>query len=207
MTVTSIEEELADLDGLITPEIGGVLYGYARATNPYRSIVELGSYRGASTCWLAAGRRDTALAAGTVDFPPVYAVDAWNPDVTAWSRYIRPATIGEFNSQLLRHELLIYVSPQRGLTTEVAATFTGAPIGLLYIDADHSEEAALADFLAWQRHLCDGATVIFDDYQTRQNPGVEAAVRRLTDDGWFSDVKLLAGRLAVATLGVSAVTE
>lgn len=207
MTVTSIEEELVDLSGLITPEIGRTLYEYARLIDPRQPIVELGSYRGASTCWLAAGRRDAALAAGTVDFPPVYAVDAWSSDVTAWSRYIRPALIGEFNSQLLKHELMIYVSPQQGLTTEVAVTFTDAPIGLLYIDADHSEEAALADFYAWQPHLAYNATVIFDDYLTPQNLGVEAAVSQLEREGHLTHVELQAERLAVTTARTPMVTE
>lgn len=207
MTVTNIEEELADLDGLITPEIGRVLYEHACYVDPHRPIVELGSYRGASTCWLAAGRRDATLSARGRNFRPVYAVDAWSTNVNAWSRYIASASVTEFREQIFKRQLSPYVETIQGLTTQVAGTFIDKPIGLLYIDADHSEQAALNDFYAWQRHLAPNAIVIFDDYMTRQNPGVEAAVRRLESAGHITQAALQAERLAIAVARPRAVTE
>lgn len=205
MTVTNIEEELADLVGLITPEIGRTLYEYARLIDPHQPIVELGSYRGASTCWLAAGRRD-ATATGR-PCASVYAVDAWSIEVNTWSRYIASAEIYEFHRQVLSRGLGSNVIAMQGLTVEMATQYADEPIGLLYIDADHSEEAALADFYAWQPHLARDATVIFDDYLTPQNPGVEAAVSRLEREGHLTRVELQAGRLAVTTARPPAVTE
>lgn len=204
MTVTSIEEELAGLDGLITPRIGRALYDHARLVDPRQPIVELGSYRGASTCWLAAGRRDAA--APGQSSAPVYAVDAWSTEVNAWSRYIQSASVEEFHRQLTSRQLGQHVTAMQGLTARMAAEYADEPIGLLYIDADHSEEAALADFHAWQPHLADSAVVIFDDYLTRQNPGVEAAVRRLESEGHLTRAALVAERLAVAYAQAPAVT-
>lgn len=196
MTATETYEELADLDGLITEEIGRELYALARHVPGGQSIVELGSYRGASTCWLAAGARDEGT--GVL----VHAVDAWSTRVNAWSRYITSASMDEFIEQVTSHRLFNHVVPWQGLTTEVAGEYAGAGhrhIGLLYIDADHSREAALADFHAWRGQLARGATVVFDDYQTRQNPGVEQAVSELEAAGYLELVQLRAGRLAVGT--------
>ena len=48
-------DELAELDGLIGRDVGELLYEYATAVESDCAIVELGSYRGKSTCYLATG--------------------------------------------------------------------------------------------------------------------------------------------------------
>jgi predicted O-methyltransferase YrrM len=187
---------LTGLNGLITEDIGRELYALARHVPSGQNIVELGSYRGASTCWLAAGIRDEGVEVG------VHAVDAWSTEVNAWSRYITSASLDEFVAQVTGFGLFKHVLPWQGLTTEVAERYAAEGqrhVGLLYIDADHSREAALADFHAWRNLLARGATVVFDDYKTRQNPGVEEAVSHLETTGYLELVELRAGRLAVAS--------
>lgn len=193
MTTMTDLATLADLDGLITPEIGQALYELARDVPADQAVVELGSYKGRSTCYLAAGARDG-------DGPPVYAVDAWDPGLTGWCRWIAPATLEEFEAQLRAKKLWSRVTPVRSLTVPAAAGYTGKPIGLLFIDADHSEAAALGDFLAWRPHLAADATVVYDDYGTPQNPGVTAAVAHLREQGDIKAVRVQAGRLAVCGL-------
>jgi predicted O-methyltransferase YrrM len=184
---------LADLEGLITEDIGRTLYDFARDVPDDQAIVELGSYKGASACYLAAGSRDGFG-------PSVYAVDAWDPQVTAWCHWLRPAAFEEFEKQLRSKRLWSRVTPVRGLTAEAAETYAGKPVGLLFIDADHCEQAALADFRAWRPHLATDAYVIFDDYDTPQNPGVKAAVAKLHAAGEIKAVGVRAKRLAVCGL-------
>ena len=70
-------EQLAELDGLISRDVGELLYSFAALVSADQAIVELGSYRGKSTCYLATG-------AALVNGAPVYAVDAWSEEVSAW---------------------------------------------------------------------------------------------------------------------------
>lgn len=191
--MTSALANLDRLDGLITPEVGAVLYALAREVPAELAIVELGSYKGSSTAYLAAGSRAGHGA-------PVYAVDAWSPGVTG-DRYSPVATFAEFEAQLISVGLREHVHPVRGFTAQVAAAYSPRPlVGLLFVDADHSETGVLADVRAWHRHLAPGATVVLDDYGTPRNPGVAAALETLLTEGTLTDlVEVRAARLAVCT--------
>lgn len=59
-------------------------------------------------------------------------------------------------------------------TAEAAKSWT-EPIDYLYIDADHSYEAVLADLLAWVPHMKPGALLLGDDYGNPAFPGVKQA--------------------------------
>lgn len=185
--------ELAKLQGLITEDVGEVLYLYATGVPADQAIVELGSYHGKSTAYLAAGARDGYGAS------PVLAVDAWNTKVNGWSKYHQPPQLIKFYQALKSVGLLEYVSACRGLSARTAARYKNKPIGLLYVDADHSEEAVMADVVAWHEHLAPGALVIFDDFATTYNPGVGTAVVKLTTgpDCLLTFEVLEADRLAV----------
>lgn len=193
-----MEHGLTNLDGLISEEIGNVLYGYAREVGGGSTIVELGSYRGMSTCYLAAGARDGLG-------PAVYAVDTWSEDVSEWRSavkdYLPSPLYGDFENQLREQRLWSRVTPIQARTAEAADLYRGQkPVGLLYIDADHHYEAVMADFKAWHRHCADGARVVFDDYDTRTNPGVTRAVHELAEKGHIKNLRKEAGRLAVCHL-------
>lgn len=182
--------DLHRLDGLITPEVGEWLYHAARAVPDHLAIVELGSYKGASTAYLAAGSRDGNGA-------QVYAVDAWAPDVTA-PRWSPVATKAEFETQLRSVGLRGYVVAIQARTADAALTYDGPPVGLLFVDADHSEPGVLADVRRWRRHLAGDALVVLDDYRTPKNPGVERALAQLLTEGTLRRlVEVAGGRLAV----------
>jgi predicted O-methyltransferase YrrM len=193
---------LADVDrlsGLVTPEVGRVLYDLARSVAGDYAIVEIGSYKGKSTCYLAAGARDGD--AGTV-----FAVDPWDlqdPRGRDWYRFSDPLTRRQFHDQVNSVGLVDQIVAVRGFSTTIAAhwhRWSSAPIGLLYIDGDHSAQAVEADFRAWAPHLSLGAMIVFDDYVSAKNPGVELAVDKLENEGDIAHLGIEVGRLAVATL-------
>lgn len=190
-------DQLDQLEGLITPGIGRVLYDYAVQVEGSQAIVEIGSYKGKSTAFLAAGARSG-------QGPTVYAVDPWDaqsPPGRDYYRYSQPATRRKFHEQLAAVGLTDQVTTLQGFSTQVAAGYDGAPIGLLYIDGDHTADAVENDFRAWQHHLDVGATVIFDDYGTPKNPGVAEAVGRIA--GHFArgvPVEIQADRLAIGVM-------
>lgn len=192
-------DELAELDGLISRDVGELLYSFAALVPSDQAIVELGSYRGKSTCYLATG---AALDNGA----PVYAVDAWSEEVSAWRAAVLKAlpspVYEDFTAQLDKAGVRDGVRIIRSLTTLAAELYDGPPVGLLYIDGDHSREAVLADFRAWRRHLAPNAVVVFDDFGVTKNPGVGLAVGDLESSGELIDVdKLKSERLAIAHAG------
>jgi predicted O-methyltransferase YrrM len=192
-------DELAELDGLISRDVGELLYAFAALVPADQAIVELGSYRGKSTCYLATG-------AAIDNSAPVYAVDAWSEEVSAWRAAVlstlpSPA-FEDFTAQLDKAGVSDGVHVIRSLTTLAAELYDGPPVGLLYIDGDHSREAVLADFRAWRRHLAPHAVIIFDDFGVTKNPGVSLAVGDLETSGELIDIdKLKSERLAIAHAG------
>jgi len=191
--------ELAELDGLISRDVGELLHSYASFVADDQAVVELGSYRGKSTAYLATG-------AAMGKHAPVYAVDAWSEEVSAWRSAVLstlPSPVFEdFTAQLDKAGVSDDVHVIRSLTTLAAELYDGPPVGLLYIDGDHAREAVLADFRAWRRHLAPRALVIFDDYGVTKNPGVALAVGDLEASGEIIGVdKLKIERLAIAHAG------
>lgn len=192
-------DELAELDGLISRDVGELLHNLAALVRADQSIVELGSYRGKSTCYLATG-------AALDNRPRVYAVDAWSIEVSAWRNAVLSQLpspeYNDFIAQLVKADVAELVTPVRSLTTLAAESFDGEPVGLLYIDGDHHREAVLADFRAWRRHLAPDAVVVFDDYGVTKNPGVADAVDDLTVSGEIVNIDVLSSaRLAIAHAG------
>jgi predicted O-methyltransferase YrrM len=196
-------DELAELDGLISRDVGEALHNFAACVPQDQAIVELGSYLGKSTSYLATG---ALIGYGA----RVYAVDAWSIEVSAW----RSSVLGRlpspkydaFLTQLDKAGVRDHVTPIRSLSTLAAdlfADFGGqdAAIGLLYIDGDHHKAAAMADLRAWRRFLAPDAVIVFDDYGTTQNPGVKAAVAELEANGEIKNVDETLNRLAVCELG------
>lgn len=192
-------DELAELDGLISRDVGELLHNFAALVSADESIVELGSYRGKSTCYLATG--------ASIDHKaPVYAVDAWSEEVSAWRSAVLSTlpspSFDDFTAQLDKAGVSDGVRIIRSLTTLAADLYDGPPVGLLYIDGDHSREAVLADFRAWRRHLAPDAVIIFDDFGVTKNPGVSLAVGDLEASGELIDIdKLKSERLAIAHAG------
>jgi predicted O-methyltransferase YrrM/SAM-dependent methyltransferase len=70
------------------------------------------------------------------------------------------------------------IFPFRKSSLEAAAMYW-EPFDLIFIDAEHTYEAAKADILAWWPHLKDDGEMAVHDYITQQFPGVTKAVREL----------------------------
>jgi glycosyltransferase involved in cell wall biosynthesis/predicted O-methyltransferase YrrM len=138
-----------------------LLYSLAMELPDYNRVVEIGSYLGASTCFLAAGARSRT--------GKVYAVDTWtNLAMSEGSK----DTYQEFlkNTEPLRE----WIVPLRGFSHEVANSFS-EKIDLLFIDGDHSYEAVQTDLKAWLPKVRDGGIVAFHDYSWAE--GVRKAIR------------------------------
>lgn len=196
-------DELEALEGLISAEVGELLHNQAAVVPASNAIVELGSYKGKSTAYLARG---AIIGHGA----PVFAVDAWSEEVSAWRNRVLgrlpSATYREFLAQLDKAGVRDHVSAIQSLTALAADIWEHHYaeehlVGLLYIDGDHHFDAVLADYRAWRPHLADDALVVFDDYDQVNNPGVLAAVKALAEAGEIINVEKHAERLALANPG------
>ena len=86
-----------------------------------------------------------------------------------------------------RYLQLVPSSVRKQIEIVVAPGSTGPrdrqPVNLLYIDSSHAREQTLAEVLAWQPYLRQGAAVIFDDYAHPDYPGVRETIEELGLEG------------------------
>jgi MMP 1-O-methyltransferase len=177
------QAELVRLRGVFAQEKMGQwservqLYLLAAELPAGACVVEIGSWVGVGTCYLAAGLR--AAAGGSV-----YAVDTFRGTTldpksqTAWAASV--AKLGGSTLPLLRRHLRRFgleplVVPIEADSVAAAAGYAGPPIDLLYIDGDHVYEAVRADFEAWRGKVRPGGLLAFHDVDDR-HPGVARLV-------------------------------
>lgn len=168
-----VQQKLATLEGLISERVGLRLAALAATVPAHLAIVELGSYKGKSTCYLAAGAQRGFKA-------PVYAIDPWDLAGNPGGRFgfDQMATKQAFVQQVTMMDLNTVITPIREFSARAAKNWR-APVGLLYVDGSHTEHDVLSDWRCWSPFLQPGAVVAFDDYDTPRNPGVKKVVDRL----------------------------
>ena len=74
------------------------------------------------------------------------------------------------------------VTAIRSETAALAEHWTGPPIGLLFIDADHSYEGVKKDWSAWNARIAPLGKVAFHDYRNPAFEGVTRFVDELIGD-------------------------
>jgi predicted O-methyltransferase YrrM len=169
-----VEGLVADVGGWFGLEEGRLLYRLASEADPAGAIVEIGSWHGRSTIWLAAG---AAAGRGA-------AVTAIDPHEGTYLRPDGSTTEQALRANLERAGLAAHVEVVVSTSAEAAGTWS-KPVSLLWIDGDHAYESALRDFDLWEPFLLDDAVVALHD--TFVWPGPERVVRdRLVRTGRFA---------------------
>jgi predicted O-methyltransferase YrrM len=153
------------------PEELRTLYALASNCPAGAAALEIGSYVGASTCYIAAG-----LASGGGH---LFCVDTWqNETMPEGAR----DTFREFqtNTRRVAHLLTMLRKP----SSELSAADVRTPLSLVFIDGDHSYEAARADYQKIREWVAIGGVVAFHDF-SRHFPGVPRAVgEALAEGNW-----------------------
>jgi len=127
---------------------------------PGFSIVEIGSYLGASTAFMAYG----ASTKGGV----VHAIDTWHND-SMGAEGTRD-THAEFHQHT--EPFAHFIVTHRGHSIEVAKKEGQIPCDLLFIDGDHHKAAVVADLQHWLPSLKPGGMLAMHDID---HPDVKAA--------------------------------
>jgi MMP 1-O-methyltransferase len=159
-------ERAADVEGWLSDAQGRALFNAAAASTGQGAIVEIGSWKGRSTTWLASGAR----LAGRC----VYAIDPHRLS----REDPHAATLDEFRVNLARNNLAAAVEPLI-MTSEEASTRIAGPVELLFIDGDHSYDGVRRDAELWLPRLMDGGTVMFHDVATAAYTGPRRIVRQM----------------------------
>jgi predicted O-methyltransferase YrrM len=139
------------------------LFELALAAPPGASALEIGSYLGASSCYLAAG-----LAANGGH---LYCVDTWrNETMTEGER----DTYDEFfaNTRRFAHT----ITPLRTRSADLVETDIATPLSLVFVDGDHAYEAVAGDFEMAGRLLAPEGVIAFHDFAAHHFEGVSRVV-------------------------------
>jgi predicted O-methyltransferase YrrM len=112
--------------------------------------VEIGSFIGASACFIAAGLKKSAGS-------KLHCIDTWQNEGMAEGKR---DTFAEFKKNTAKYKNLII--PHRGDSQELAGKFNNR-IDFLFVDGDHSYEGVRADVNSWFPKLNSGALVLFHD--------------------------------------------
>ena len=160
--IAALIEPLFLIETHMTFEERCELFRTARRLPAGFRALEIGSYLGASTAFLALAAH---LRDGRVD-----AIDTWAND--AMGREPTQDTHGRFLANI--HAWRHYVRPIRAHSAAAALTYTD-PLDLLFIDGDHSYEGALADLRGFAPRLKKGGWLAMHDF-------TYADVRRAFDE-------------------------
>jgi hypothetical protein len=166
------------IDGWLLNGEARFLFSAARLIKPPNVIAEVGAWHGKSTVLLCRGSLAGHGAA-------IYSFDLFELGGTEADVYRKHVGAQQhsylkiWGRNVARARGSSLVHPVVGCSWENAGRVP-APIGLLFVDGDHTVEGVSRDWEAFEPHLASQAIVMFHDYD---KPGVRTTVDRISD-GW-----------------------
>ncbi len=180
-----VRQYTANVEGWLEESEGAYLYSLAQHFSKLGCIVEIGSWKGKSTIWLAKGSE-------SVGGEKVYAIDPHTPDGSsekAFRENIKKAGVESIVVPLV-------------MSSIEAVQKWDKPIGFLWIDGDHKYRGVLSDFFGWYPHVVDGGVIALHDTLNRK--GVKRLVQGQIQPLVRQDRMLVLGQV-VETLAVKKV--
>lgn len=191
--------EFKEVRGATPDEIGMTLADFAVQVPADQEIVELGVFQGRTALIMAWGAKQGHGAHVTAIDPWDLPGNVYDPPFTdeqskAWAHY-RVRELGYAD-----RIALVQAFSDRVAADWPDLVFGGKPVGLLYVDGDHTREGARRDIESWASHLAPGAVIAVDDYGHPDWPGVGQAVDELVAEGLLAPIEIYHDRLAVTHL-------
>lgn len=184
--------------GFMPPDEGDALHHWALEAArrlPARPLVEVGSYCGRSTIWLAAAARE----AGTV----LFAVDhhrGSEENQAGWQHH-DPALVDPMTGRMDTLPTFRRTIAEAGLEGAVVAIvgespvvsrFWSTPVALVFVDGGHGVEPARADYAGWAAHVAEGGLLaihdVFPDPADGGRPPYEEIYLPALASGHFTEV-------------------
>lgn len=143
------------VEGWLTEKEGKFLYKMASQCIGYGVIVEIGSWKGRSTIWLAQGSKYGNQV-------KVYAIDPHTGSPEHRSLHKKIWTFDIFKKNLQKAQVTHLVTPLV-TTSETAVRHWNLPIEFLFIDGAHEYEFVKKDFLLWFPYIVDNGIIAIHD--------------------------------------------
>ncbi|MEM4318734.1 MAG: class I SAM-dependent methyltransferase [Candidatus Pacearchaeota archaeon] len=170
------------VEGWLSDNEGELLYNLAKNCKGKGVIVEIGSWKGKSTIWLAKGSQAGPKV-------PVYAIDPHTGSSEHKKAFRKVWTFEEFKRNIRRVKVDDIVVPIVKTSKEAAKDFD-KPIELIFIDGAHEYEFVKKDFELWFPKVVDGGVMAFHD--TIAWPGPRAVVDKFVyKSRYFKSVKFI----------------
>jgi predicted O-methyltransferase YrrM len=195
---TAIDQDFQQIHGWLSCQEARTLLLLAAYAPLDQPIVEIGSFKGLSTCYLALG---SALAARG----PLTAIDHFrgSPEhqlgqfEQVAEIVANGSTFETFHNNLHQRGLWPMVKPMV-MTAAAAASHWQGPIGLLFLDAEHTWEATERDFNLFAPFVVPGGLVAFHDAENDVWPEVRDFYSALVaQPGWMSVLAADTMRVAI----------
>ena len=176
----------------------GYLFQLATDLPPDAQVVEVGSWMGASTCFIAGGLKGSQ--------PKIFAVDNFQgistcgEDAAWYGRHFeklgRKSTLEIFRENFAALGFASRAEPV--VSDSLSAAQTLGPkkgsIDFIFIDGDHSYAACKADIAAWTPFVKRGGVIAFHDFGSRAD-GVTRAIFEAVKTGRFAEIVGVAGTI------------
>lgn len=175
------------IDGWLSLREGVFLYKLSSGLPNNSNIVEIGSFKGKSTIWLASGVSNNESR--------VYSIDPHLGSMEIKNEYGSINTFSEFQKNIENANLAKIITSIRKESVSAANEFD-EKIDLLFIDGSHTFDAARTDFLLWSKKLKPGGWVVMHDATVLPGPW-EAAKRYI----YFSDKFVRTGMIGSMVFG------
>ncbi len=176
----------------------GYLFQLASDLPADAQVVEVGSWMGASTCFIAGGLKGTKAKIFAVD--NFEGLSSCGEDAAWYERHFRQLGL-KSTLELFREnfaELGFTPRAEPVVSDSVAAAqkleAKRGAIDFVFIDGDHSYEACKADIAAWSPFLKRGGVIAFHDFGSRAD-GVTRAIFEMTKEGRFVEIVGVAGTI------------
>jgi predicted O-methyltransferase YrrM len=178
-----------EIEGMISAQEAALLYRLA-AKPRAGCIVEIGSWRGKSAI---------AMALGVKTLPadkrqPITCIEPHAEYTGVLGGKFGPKDREAFFKAVLDADCAQEIALVNLSSTAAARAWT-KPIGLLFIDGDHSEEGVQADVDAWAPFLTRNGVIVFDDAKD-ETIGPARVVERMLASGEYQLAKRV-GKIAV----------
>jgi MMP 1-O-methyltransferase len=190
--------------GFMPPDEGLALYAAAlhAASTVEGPVLEIGTYCGKSTIYLAAAARLAGTVVVTVDHHR--GSEEHQPGWEYHDRSLVDPVIGELDTLPTMRRTLRAAGVESAVIAVVGGSTTVAlywstPLSMVFVDGGHTEDAARADYESWTPHLAPGGYLAIHDVFPDPADGGQAPFhiyRTAVDSGQFGLVKA-AGSLRV----------
>ena len=170
---------LSQTDAMISVQDAFFIHELASRTHASGALVEIGSYRGGSTCCLAEAAR--------IWNGKVIAIEPREPFTRPLGGVFTEDDRQTFLRNVEKLHLENFIDYRRTTSHAAAGDWTG-PIDFIFIDGNHLKEAVIQDILDWKRFVRVGGVIALHDAHDRGDVD-EAIDETLLIDSEFIEIR------------------